>query len=1609
MMEESKKEKIPSATPISFEESLEFKTNIYTKGVPNSKKQLKISTINIRGLNDTSKHNKLMDFIIRNNYDITVVTETNLSEENSKYFTSKFTNYKVFWAAASGRGSGIIVIAERTIAGFVHQTSQLEGRLLRIRLLMGAVKLNILAVYLPANPREKQQFHRKAQAWIDTCLENREELIAIGDWNIVPNYKKDRSTGRGNKNERIFFKHLKEIGLTDTIVGFRGMEPAYTWANKENSCSSRIDAAWVSCQILDKLVKASIVDEKSFLSTDHKAWAIEVELDSAAAKGKIKGKNKRYVYKTSNMDETKWKDYRETIDAELLPTDEEGSIETQWLQIKNSIKVAAEKHFLKVPLLDTRDKKYRPTATLQKLRAITILLRIAKTTGQDTWVSGTLETKGFTNKQIRMINQRIEKEEETKKRVPKISKITNKARWIENLEIWKREVSTAHRIEAKVEKANQINSAIEARIKKFESNKKATIASLLEKVPPKATFNIIQDPTRDNNLTADKGRIKEILEEAFWNMNKEEPWDQIYRYPRWWKTYRPINQSKDVNIVEPITIEELERVLASSAKGKAPGPSSITYEWIKNSSPGYKKTLVLLFNQCLQQGTIPKEWKQGLICPIVKKSVWDFDPNNLRPIILLETPRKLLNKIIYLRLCKILKEGNHLQQWNWAGSPGGSTYSPIKLLNYAIEEAKGKKKEMWILFQDISKAFNSVPKKGMELAMDRLGIPLPYKKLILVTMEDRSNKIKLGTEESGQIATERGLDQGDPLSPLLWKIFYDPLLARINKEGGSYRMHEEYRNNLSLKISKTISLEIPMLVYMDDTNWLAKNKDDLSRSLDIAEEFYLMHNIQVNSKKSKLVVLNKRDKSDRKSIKFMGNLIEEEDQNSAIRHLGTWLDGKGNKTPAVKKMEEATVIMQLALRKKKITIRMAKYLINNVLFPKLEYIMMDTIPQKTARSKLDIKIKSIIKSALRIPRSTPDHVIFGEDALGIFNLEWRLEKKTTRGLERDIRDQGPLGKATRIRLRELQTKTWSTKNVFTQDLNMGKNRYGWLANAITLLGKHKIKLKTPADIEHLLQTIGGNLEIISLIESKDQERAKNSLRNREIMFLEQIVELDKETLIPWENIAATGHKRGAGRIPEWFKQIKSLTADKRGRLKPLWKTQISQPCPAIPAMEGDKETSNWVLIKKKSNTILGRKKKMLRDGSRSFTHYKANEFSPAVHTCRSDCFRTTNEIDRPKVRAPCTFILNRGFRKVLHPKIGKITMKERALREGKKRARFIIKENLTNLWKTIDNLDNLKKERGENGSKGINNTPQLNSCKPSQKNTIIYPDKPEQILTSEIEWSWDESKLDEDIVMWMKDAQWALNETKWLLETQAKLRLPIPHWGLDWHESRSTIGKLIRNHLSDIEIKFLLTSQLDKGFRMEDERIVCKKCAEVQDEFKHNWSCKYTRDLTKKTMEDFNKELEKITNPDPKNPTASRSLVQLKKSNELERHKIIPLLAKGLIPRDWKPQLKRILQGKLNKEILQKITLAGIKASRSLWLIHLRKQKKASTADQDKKREERKAEGKNGKVKTNLGLNFEKTEKVEGIRRIVEHWLKGKTRGLGSRESLYYMDWESKV
>ena len=272
--------------------------------------------------------------------------------------------------------------------------------------------------------------------------------------------------------------------------------------------------------------------------------------------------------------------------------------------------------------------------------------------------------------------------------------------------------------------------------------------------------------------------------------------------------------------------------------------------------------------------------------------------------------------------------------------PRESIQEPIHLLNNICEEAREKKKELWICFQDTTKAFDTVNLEMLQKAMERIKIPNKATKFIINLFRNRVLKAITDYGHTQDIIAGNGLDQGKTISPLLWRIFYDPLLHKIQKNSQlGYKMKVSWHQDLNHSKETTLELHTAAMAFMDNTIWIALFKTNMQKILDEAVIFYKANDSQINGRKSALITIN-APKQDSKGDIFIGpnreSLIKM-GENEFTRYLGVWLGEKDHKKFTINLFQREILHITQALKNKISTDEQALYILNRVLIPRLEY------------------------------------------------------------------------------------------------------------------------------------------------------------------------------------------------------------------------------------------------------------------------------------------------------------------------------------------------------------------------------------------------------------------------------------------------------------------------------------------------------------------------------------------------------------------------------------------------------------------------------------------------------------------------------------------------
>ena len=195
---------------------------------------------------------------------------------------------------------------------------------------------------------------------------------------------------------------------------------------------------------------------------------------------------------------------------------------------------------------------------------------------------------------------------------------------------------------------------------------------------------------------------------------------------------------------------------------------------------------------------------------------------------------------------------NRLETWvkknssispNQVGFKSGHRCSDhIFVLDTIIKKlVREERKKLFVAFIDFRKAYDKINRDLLLLKLQRLGMKGLFYKNIKAIYEDISYLIKVSGGYTQPISSTRGLKQGGVLSPLLFNLYVD----------GIKEIFDE-----SCDPIKLFNRPLSHLMYADDLVLLSTSQGGLSRCLSALEKFCDTWQLEVNIKKSKVMVFN---------------------------------------------------------------------------------------------------------------------------------------------------------------------------------------------------------------------------------------------------------------------------------------------------------------------------------------------------------------------------------------------------------------------------------------------------------------------------------------------------------------------------------------------------------------------------------------------------------------------------------------------------------------------------------------------------------------------------------------------------------------------------------
>ena len=317
---------------------------------------------------------------------------------------------------------------------------------------------------------------------------------------------------------------------------------------------------------------------------------------------------------------------------------------------------------------------------------------------------------------------------------------------------------------------------------------------------------------------------------------------------------------------------EIDDIIRNMQNKKSSGYDNISNQMLKWLRPVITRPLSLIFNMSLEQGIFPNNMKIAEIVPLHKGGD-ESQCNNYRPISLLITISKILEKLMYSRTYKFLELNNILFQSQYGFRTQHSCTDAISELTGEI--TKNKENGIYTIgvFLDLSKAFDTLPHAILLNKMNKYGIRGIANKWFASYLETRVLRVKCSVASSKKKTIsddkpiEIGTPQGSCLGPLLFLLYNNDLY-------------------LNLEHTKVILFADDTTIYMGHRN-LNYLRWCIETDLSIIGDWFRANKLKLNVGKSCCILLKKNNKNEVLNLTFQTMKVP---QYTRVKFLGVWLD-----------------------------------------------------------------------------------------------------------------------------------------------------------------------------------------------------------------------------------------------------------------------------------------------------------------------------------------------------------------------------------------------------------------------------------------------------------------------------------------------------------------------------------------------------------------------------------------------------------------------------------------------------------------------------------------------------------------------------------------------
>ncbi len=230
-----------------------------------------------------------------------------------------------------------------------------------------------------------------------------------------------------------------------------------------------------------------------------------------------------------------------------------------------------------------------------------------------------------------------------------------------------------------------------------------------------------------------------------------------------------------------ITSNGIEKLLNRLVATKAPGPDCIPNRLLKELAAELAPALAALFNQSIQTGQLPADWRRANISPIFKKDDKHIAAN-YRPVSLTCVCSKILEHCIVSHIMSHLDRHKILSDLQHGFRQRRSCVTQLLLTVSDIARSHDQNVQVDLSILDFSKAFDVVSHRKLLAKLRHYGIDGTTNKWIQGFLENREQSVVVEGVSSEPVPVLSGVPQGTCLGPILFLCYVNDITENIQSQ-----------------------------------------------------------------------------------------------------------------------------------------------------------------------------------------------------------------------------------------------------------------------------------------------------------------------------------------------------------------------------------------------------------------------------------------------------------------------------------------------------------------------------------------------------------------------------------------------------------------------------------------------------------------------------------------------------------------------------------------------------------------------------------------------------------------------------------------------------------